>query len=507
MIFHFGVNVHIFQVLSGFGSIQNLQALGETVDVLELNRLRRELAIDAHVWDRRLHMMHSLTKENCTTTTGAQCPKKFPESLLEESNAEIPSTQENMENSLEYTQSSLFITDTGKLLLRREQGDTTHSGLTNIDEVYHQSVEGSASSASSAGLHIEVQGNGVVADEFKLEKTLEKLESSPSNLSDRIDLAWTGSGVETLPVVPTALMNGPSYHSVMAPIRIKSFDSGINFRNRSSPVDDSNVSIRRAYSQRPPRALERTGRGLSPTFTNKLSLPGMIDGEGRFLLSQSVSDVVVPVYDDEPSSMIAHAMTVPEYRNFMLPLLNLHNELDRHSVLNPVDQNSTSRSRSDVSMRSYGSDQPQPRTVNDSKDIHLTVSFEDEDSCSVEKAKFSVICYFAKQFDAIRRKCCADELDYIRSLSRCKRWSAQGGKSNVYFAKTLDDRFVIKQVTRTELDSFEDYAAEYFKYITESVSSGSPICLAKVLGLYQVCNAQVYSHMFLGSCKVKSYLT
>ncbi|XP_048546330.1 putative 1-phosphatidylinositol-3-phosphate 5-kinase FAB1C [Triticum urartu] len=466
-----------YDVLLGFGSIQKLQTIGEPVDVLELNRLRRELVLDAHVWDRRLHMMHSLTKKNCTAATDAQCPKKFPESVLEDSKAEISSTQENMEKSLEYSQSSSLITDSGKPLLRREHGDTTvsHSGLTNIDEVYHQSVEGSA---SFTGLHIvphpcEVQSNGVVADELKLEKTLEKSESSPSNLSDRIDLAWTGSGVETLLVAPTALMNGSSYQNVMAPIRIKSFDSGINFRNGLSPVDDSNVSIRRAYSQRPPRALERTGRGLSPTFTNKLSLPGMVDGEGRFLLSQSVSDVVIPVYDDEPSSMIAHAMTVPEYRSFMLPVLNLHNELDRPSVLNSLDQNSTSRSWSDVSQMN-------------SKDIHLTVSFEDEDSCSVDKAKFSVICYFAKQFDSIRKKCCADELDYIRSLSRCKRWSAQGGKSNVYFAKTLDDRFVIKQVTRTELDSFEDYATEYFKYITESVSSGSPICLAKVLGLYQV---------------------
>uniref|UniRef100_A0ACD5VAU1 Uncharacterized protein n=1 Tax=Avena sativa TaxID=4498 RepID=A0ACD5VAU1_AVESA len=429
----------------------------ETIDVLELNHLRRELVLDAHVWDRRLHMMHSLTKENYhTTATDAPCPRKLPESLLEDSKAEISSKQENMQNSLEYTQSSSSITDTGKPLLRREQCDTTVSRVeleSNIDEVYHQSVEGSTGSAS---LHFvlgpcEIRSDGVVADELKLEKTLDKSESSSSNLSDRIDLAWTGSSVETLPVLPTALMNGSSFQNVMAPIRIKSFDSGTNFRNRLSSVDDPSVSIRRAYSQRPPRALERTGRGLSPTFSNKLSLSGMMDGEGRMLLSQSVSDVVVPVYDDEPSSMIAHAMTVPEYHSFMLPLLNLHNELDRSSVLNSVDQSSTSRS--------YGSDQPQPRTGNDSKDIHLTVSFEDEDSCTVDKAKFSVTCYFAKQFDAIRKKCCADELDYIRSLSRCKRWSAQGGKSNAYFAKTLDDRFVIKQVTRTELDSFEDYAA------------------------------------------------
>ncbi|KQK18683.1 putative 1-phosphatidylinositol-3-phosphate 5-kinase FAB1C isoform X1 [Brachypodium distachyon] len=474
-----------YDVLSGFLNIESLQTVEQVIDVLELNHLRRELVLDSHIWDRRLHMMHSLTKENChTASTDAHCPKKLPESLLEESNDEISSKQENMENSLEYTQSSSSITDAGKSLLGGEQGDTTVPLLglkTNIDEVHHQSAD---TYVDSTSLHFvsgpcEIQSDVAAVDEVKLESTLEKPQSSASNLSDRIDLAWSGSSVEVLPVVPAAPMDGPSYQNVVAPIRIKSFDSGINIRNRLSPVDGLNVSIRRAYSQRPPRAFERTGRGLTPTCTTKLLLPGVMDGEGRLLLSQCTSSVVVPIYDDEPSSMIAHAMTVPEYHNFVLPLLNLHNESDKFSVSNSVDQDSTSR-------RLSGSDQPQPRTQIDSKDSHLTVTFEDEDSCSVDRAKFSVTCYFAKQFDAIRRKCCPDELDYIRSLSRCKRWSAQGGKSNVYFAKTLDDRFIIKQVTRTELDSFEDYAAEYFKYLTESLSSGSPICLAKVLGLYQV---------------------
>lgn len=74
----------------------------------------------------------------------------------------------------------------------------------------------------------------------------------------------------------------------------------------------------------------------------------------------------------------------------------------------------------------------------------------------------------------------------MRSLSRCQRWCAQGGKSNVYFAKSLDERFIIKQVVKTELDSFEDFAPEYFKYMKESLTSGSPTCLAKILGIYQV---------------------
>ncbi|KAL0372701.1 UNVERIFIED_CONTAM: putative 1-phosphatidylinositol-3-phosphate 5-kinase FAB1C [Sesamum calycinum] len=117
---------------------------------------------------------------------------------------------------------------------------------------------------------------------------------------------------------------------------------------------------------------------------------------------------------------------------------------------------------------------------------HLRISFEDESSRTLGKAKFTVTCYFAKEFDALRRKCCPSEVDFVRSLSRCKRWSAQGGKSNVYFAKSFDERFIIKQVTKTELESFDEFAPEYFKYLTDALSSGSPTCLAKVLGIYQV---------------------
>jgi len=117
---------------------------------------------------------------------------------------------------------------------------------------------------------------------------------------------------------------------------------------------------------------------------------------------------------------------------------------------------------------------------------HLTISFGDESSTAGSKLKFSVTCYFAKQFDSLRKKCCPSEVDFVRSLSRCRSWSAQGGKSNVYFAKSLDERFIIKQVTKIELDSFEDFAPKYFKYLTDSLSSGSPTCLAKILGIYQV---------------------
>ncbi|KAK1550820.1 hypothetical protein Q3G72_025386 [Acer saccharum] len=119
-----------------------------------------------------------------------------------------------------------------------------------------------------------------------------------------------------------------------------------------------------------------------------------------------------------------------------------------------------------------------------SKDLHARISFTDDGPLG--KVKYTVTCYYAKCFDALRRICCPFELDFVRSLSRCKKWEAQGGKSNVFFAKTLDERFIIKQVTKTELESFIKFGAAYFMYLSESISTGSPTCLAKILGIYQV---------------------
>lgn len=132
-------------------------------------------------------------------------------------------------------------------------------------------------------------------------------------------------------------------------------------------------------------------------------------------------------------------------------------------------------------LRSASMDVLTPREKRDVK-----VAFSDPSLSG--KVEFRVTCYYAKQFDALRKKCCGGDLDYIRSMSRCRKWGAHGGKSNVFFAKTMDDRFVVKQVTSTEKISFLDFAPQYFNYLTESLNSGSPTSLAKIVGLYRVRN-------------------
>lgn len=54
----------------------------------------------------------------------------------------------------------------------------------------------------------------------------------------------------------------------------------------------------------------------------------------------------------------------------------------------------------------------------------------------------------------------APRRSFIRSLSMASKWDAKGGKSGATFSKTADERFVIKYVTKTELQMFSDCALQ-----------------------------------------------
>ncbi|KAA8541582.1 hypothetical protein F0562_022734 [Nyssa sinensis] len=227
-----------------------------------------------------------------------------------------------------------------------------------------------------------------------------------------------------------------------------------------------------------------------------------LQGGARLLLPVGVNDIVVPVYDDEPTSVISYALVSRDYLDQLsgeserpkdsgesavssqsldsgnLQLLSSFDEmgLESYRSLGSIDESLLSMS----GFRSSLVLDPLSYT----KALNPRVSFADDGPLG--KVKYTVTCYYAKRFEALRRMCCPSETDFIRSLSRCKKWGAQGGKSNVFFAKTLDDRFIIKQVTKTELESFVKFAPGYFKYLSESIGTGSPTCLAKILGIYQV---------------------
>ena len=112
---------------------------------------------------------------------------------------------------------------------------------------------------------------------------------------------------------------------------------------------------------------------------------------------------------------------------------------------------------------------------------HIELQFSDN------LAKFYCRICFADQFVKLRRLIFPDGEDrYIRSLSRCFTWLARGGKSGSTFSKTQDDRFILKQMSRYEVQSFNEFAPHYFHYIADAHAHNKPTALAKIVGVYKI---------------------
>ncbi|KAL6963045.1 1-phosphatidylinositol-3-phosphate 5-kinase [Sarracenia purpurea var. burkii] len=202
---------------------------------------------------------------------------------------------------------------------------------------------------------------------------------------------------------------------------------------RRSLAIGSRVWDRRLYSLDSPVFFLKLNLLLhfAPSSTSSASL--RVDG-ARSLLQQT-GQIVVVVYDNEPASIISYAISSKEYEDWITDRPNGHEgswnptDISRESSVNSTStarQFFSSLDLDYVHSKSYGSGDSSSRTINslftDAKNSpHLRISFEDESLIAGGNVKFFVTCYFAKQFYVLRKKCCPSEVDFIRSLSRCKR--------------------------------------------------------------------------------------
>uniref|UniRef100_A0A182P8S8 1-phosphatidylinositol-3-phosphate 5-kinase n=1 Tax=Anopheles epiroticus TaxID=199890 RepID=A0A182P8S8_9DIPT len=75
---------------------------------------------------------------------------------------------------------------------------------------------------------------------------------------------------------------------------------------------------------------------------------------------------------------------------------------------------------------------------------------------------------------------------FARSLCKSVRWEARGGKSGSKFSKTVDDRFVLKEMSRTDLTIFENFAPNYFEYLQRCMKQKHITLLAKIFGVFKI---------------------
>ncbi|PWN31702.1 SAICAR synthase-like protein [Meira miltonrushii] len=173
---------------------------------------------------------------------------------------------------------------------------------------------------------------------------------------------------------------------------------------------------------------------------------------------------LVVLREDEPSSLIAFTLSSSTYASRLDSLRKSHappKKLSSPPTLQAHEKQIESALRQ-------------------AEGTHLSFQFTSGDS------RFSIRVLFTEQFDALRMACECNQT-FVQSLARCWNWSdCSGGKSGAAMMKTLDDRFIIKQLSRAEMDAFASNAGAYFRFLADVIFQDRPTTLAKIYGVYRL---------------------
>jgi 1-phosphatidylinositol-3-phosphate 5-kinase len=198
-------------------------------------------------------------------------------------------------------------------------------------------------------------------------------------------------------------------------------------------------------------------------------------------------DSSMVVRTDEPTSIIALALSSQQYRD-MLSKSRAEKRQSREPRLTEGGEAFMPDDRSVAgSTSTWGVVNIDPSESGDPTDELRAPSSRLPWAITFESGGLTISCtvLYPEQFDALRRTYDCDKC-MIESLARCVKWNASGGKSGSAFLKTLDDRFIAKEMSRTEFQTMESFAPSYFAYMSSAVSANRPTLLAKVLGCYKI---------------------
>ncbi|KAI4389393.1 hypothetical protein MLD38_001623 [Melastoma candidum] len=449
--------------------------------LLNLNRIQWELYIESVIWDRRLHS-------------------------LSRNPAYVPNfSSENPILDTSESESVICGSSSGNENAEQERNSMKESSCRRIteevaDSDQNASIEGSLSKNKVP----DGKFNTNIMTQSEINLKPEKLEDDKSSLPDHLRVRTTAPSLSNLSISDTnsSGCEGLSVSGLMQP---NSQHIHAWIWKSFSEIQEIYVSeLRRGCSRNYEPSSGQTAEML-PTGLQLISEEG-----SRLHILLNNDAYMVSDFEGELSSIIASALAllkdqpaIEESNNddsrldtgvAIRAAESLHNSI-RLPSMPSIRSSSNSSFDSDVpnSPNSVFSEESQSSSfdrlaVLDS--LNPSATSKAEVSLGVTKSqgkgKYSVVCLYANEFRDLRNMCCPSEDDFIASLSRCRDWDAKGGKSKSFFSKTLDGRLIIKEIKKTEFDSFEKFAPHYFKHIKESYESGNQTCLAKVLGIYQV---------------------
>ncbi|KAI9286432.1 hypothetical protein BC943DRAFT_321970 [Umbelopsis sp. AD052] len=194
-------------------------------------------------------------------------------------------------------------------------------------------------------------------------------------------------------------------------------------------------------------------------------------------------DSLVIVKEDVPSTIIAYTLSCEDYLEKLHTIHESHDEQSQASngpdslQQQQADSLELAPSQENTYASSHASGME--KTLLSDTGTHMRYQFSDGST------RFFCKVFFSEQFEALRQNCGFSE-KYITSLASSVEWDSSGGKSGSAFLKTTDDRFLIKQMSRYEMDAFLRFAPAYFQYMSRAFFHELPTVLAKIFGFYSI---------------------
>lgn len=452
----------------------------------KLTCLNQELLVLLYVWDCRFQSLMSQASAN-SVTLGSIKYKQFPEKIisLDETDKRIitQKEEENKDNLIiNNDESGGKFCDAG---VEQEDNDVDIKNNVfgkeiNIAKPFEPSINRSCCSSECSDEKVDEMSdeNGKIVLSIH-EGTLSAFASASASASASESFVTSSSNCDVNPIDVSSMESaeGTGFDSCSINTMTGNSDGWIwhSFRSirKDFWMDYSNGHLNKFES-----IINYTPKFLSP-------LSQIVSQErGRLCYPIGADGFAISIYEDEISSIIACAEIV-----FQEKYLTSEEKAGKFQLYTDSETEAMQKlSSSDCSVSSSKSMPSVPVDDNSSDHFQFSENMHQEIPLGVEKDKnrFSVVCIYGKHFLSLRRQCCSSEIGYISSLGRCKKWNPQGGKSKVLFAKTLDERFIIKEINKTELASFLKFAPRYFIHVLGSLKSGNQTCLAKIMGIYQV---------------------
>ncbi|CAA7401172.1 unnamed protein product [Spirodela intermedia] len=436
------------------------------IDILEVNKLRRQLLYQCYVWDKRLMHAVNLLNSYYDEFDGKRKGRRNEEKLGSTEKAVYPNVAPKPERSFRSLDSFLQATipEGHHVVNRNFDRNQGTGGANHIDGMRTCDPSGPL---VSRGI-VRWLEKGPLVSHRGLRRVLSDGQFPVlANVSDRLNAICGEKGPATFEIIASDFSNvcETALGAVAESSSEDNSDGSTPLPRPPLPAttgggDVVEMSLHQSFS--------KGSGGIGSRFDPS---DGYNPADGaRLLLPIGVNDLVIPVYDDEPTSIISYGLFSTDYHFQMCAEGEKTRNNGESSILPPFHDPGSVNSFHGVSSESL-------RKVNSVEEGILSMSgrgkafgptsgFKSSARQNfllrypLGKVKDTVTYYYARWFDELRRICCLSELDFIRSICRCKKCGAQGGKGSVFFAKSIR--------------VFRQFAPEYVKYLSGSISTGCP---------------------------------